>query len=115
MKKLGLTLGLLLLSLVMFGQTYEFKGILFNGFKAPTKMKGSLTFTDTTVVIHYDTKYMVPVTTVIKERVGDKIKVFSRENESNYYVIGKDVITLHNLSETEGGSFEQTITYKLKK
>ena len=114
MKKLGLTLGLLLVSLGVFGQTYEYKGILFNGVKAPTMMKGSFTFTDTTVVLDMRVKYMVPMTMVIKERDGDKIVVFSPPNVTNYYVIGEDVITLHTNTKNEGVSFEQTTTYKLK-
>jgi len=115
MKKLGLILGLLLVSLGVFGQTYEYKGMLINGVKAPTMMKGSLTFTDTTVVDDMRVKYMVPITMVIQERDGDKIRVFSRAGESNYYVIGEDVITLHTDTKNEGVSFEQTITYKLNK
>ena len=115
MKKVLLGLGLLLVSLGMFGQTFEYKGMLYNGVKMPTKVKGSLTFTDTTVVDDMRVKYSTPTTMTIKERDGDKIRIFSRENESNYYIISEDVITLYTETKTTGVSFTQTFTYKLIK
>ena len=115
MKKLLLVLALLLTSISVFSQTYNFKGMTINGFDPKVKQKGSITFNESTVVLDMGVKAMPEITMNIKERVDGKIIVFAPNDVTNYYIISENSVTLYAETKNEGVSFTQVIGYKLIK